>query len=80
VVQPSRLVSNPYALAAVAVTASLQIMAAEFQPLASVLKTERPGREDWLIVVGLSLVPAFLGQTIKLMTGARRTFVSAGQP
>jgi P-type Ca2+ transporter type 2C len=77
VVQPSRAVSNPYALAAVALTAFLQIMAAEFEPLASVLKTERLGREDWLIVLGLALVPAFAGQAIKLLTGARRTFVCA---
>lgn len=78
VVRPRRMVSNPYALAAVVLTAGLQIMTVEFQPLATVLQTHSLGREDWLIVGALALAPAVVGQTLKLMAVARRTSVSVG--
>ena len=80
VLRPERVLSNPYALAAVFLTAGLQIMAVEFQPLAAVLETHPLGSEDWLIIGGLALVPAVMGQAIKLMTTPRRAVLSAGLP
>jgi Ca2+-transporting ATPase len=80
VVRPLSAVSNPYALAAVALTAGLQIMAVEFQPLAAVLETHPLGGEDWLLIGGLALVPAVVGQTIKLIAAGRRTLLPARLP
>ena len=80
VLRPRRVVSNPYAVAAVVLTAGLQIMTVEFQPLAAVLETRSLGREDWLIIGGLSLVPAVAGQGIKLIAAARRRYLSARLP
>jgi P-type Ca2+ transporter type 2C len=80
VVRPLRAVSNPYALAAVVLTAGLQIMTVEFQPLAAVLETHPLGGEDWLLIGGLALVPAVVGQTIKLIAAARSTLLPAGLP
>jgi hypothetical protein len=68
-------VSNRYAVAAVALTAGLQIMTVEFQPLAAVLETHLLGGEDWLLIGGLALVPAVVGQTVKLIAAAGRTFL-----
>ena len=37
-------------------------------------------REDWLIIGGLSLVPAAAGQSVKLVAAVRRPFLSARLP
>ena len=80
VVRLQRVVSNPYALAAVLVTAGLQIMAVEFQPLSAVLETHPLRSEDWSIVGGLALVPPVAGQAIKVIVRARRTLLRVGLP
>jgi Ca2+-transporting ATPase len=77
VLSPARMLGNPYAVAAVVFTAGLQIMTVEFQPLAAVLQTHSLGREDWLMIGGLALVPAVVGQMIKLIAAARRSFLPA---
>jgi Ca2+-transporting ATPase len=71
VVSPARVVSNPYALAAVGLTAVLQVLAVELQPLARVLRTHSLGTDDWLVIGGLALIPAILGQIIKGIAAAR---------
>jgi P-type Ca2+ transporter type 2C len=80
VVHPRRVVSNPYALVAVLVTAGLQIMAVEFQPLSRILETHPLRSEDWLIIGALALVPAITGQALKLMDAGRRTLLPVGLP
>ena len=77
VVRPHRVVSNPYALAAVLITAGLQVMAVEFQPLSAVLETHPLRSEDWVIVGGLALVPAVAGQVLKLIA-ERRALLPVG--
>jgi Ca2+-transporting ATPase len=65
VIAPGRALSNRYALAAVLVTFGLQIVAVSLDPLAQVLGLTPLTREDWLVVLGLALVPAVAGQALK---------------
>jgi len=65
-------VSNPYALGAVVLVLLLQLVAVYFDPLSKVLGTYPLSGRDWLIVTGLALIPAAVGQTIKLIAGMRR--------
>ena len=71
VVSPARVVSNPYALAAVGLTAGLQVLTVELQPLVGVLRTHSLGSVDWLVIGGLALIPAMVGQIIKGIGAAR---------
>ncbi|HEY8468633.1 MAG TPA: cation-translocating P-type ATPase [Longimicrobiales bacterium] len=66
VIQPRLAVRNPYALGALGITLALQFLAVHFAPLAAVLETTRLSPGDWLTVVGLALIPAVIGQTLKL--------------
>jgi Ca2+-transporting ATPase len=64
VIAPKRALSNPYALAAVAVTAGLQIVSLSLDPLAALLGLSPLNGTDWLVVLGLAAVPAVVGQAI----------------
>ncbi|HEX7090810.1 MAG TPA: HAD-IC family P-type ATPase [Longimicrobiales bacterium] len=66
VIKPRLAARNPYALGAVGVTLALQFLAIYFAPLATVLETTRLAPGDWLVILGLALVPAVIGQTLKL--------------
>jgi Ca2+-transporting ATPase len=68
VLAPARAWSNRYALAAVLVTFGLQVMAVTLDPLARVLGLSSLAGSDWLVVLGLALVPALTGQAIKAAT------------
>jgi Ca2+-transporting ATPase len=59
--------SNPYALGAVALSIVLQLLAIYVQPLARVLVVETWDAHSWLIVLSLAVIPAVLGQGIKLV-------------
>jgi Ca2+-transporting ATPase len=72
VLRPARVVANPYALAAVVLTAGLQILAVESPWLARVLRTQALSVADWGVVVGLALIPAGVGQMLKVIAGTRR--------
>jgi Ca2+-transporting ATPase len=58
--------SNPYALAALALSVVLQVIAVYVGPLARVLGTVPLEGRDWLIVLGFAAIPAVVGQMIKL--------------
>lgn len=62
-----RFTANPYALAAVAVSVSLQLAAMYLEPLPTVLRIVPLGRDAWLLVLGLSIVPAVVGQGLKVL-------------
>jgi Ca2+-transporting ATPase len=66
-----RVVANRYALAAVAVSVSLQLAAMYVEPLPTVLRLVPLGQEGWLLVLGLSVVPAVAGQGVKVLRGRR---------
>ena len=72
VVRGPRAGANHYALAAVALSVALQLMAVWIEPLARVLRVASPRAVDWLIIVGLGAVPAVVGQVVKLRARKRR--------
>ena len=65
VLAPLRVVANRYALAALGLTAALQVLTLKLEPLARVLRVEPIGGEGWLVVIGFALIPALAGQLIK---------------
>lgn len=67
VLSGARLAANRHALAAVAIVVILQIAALHFSPLSRVLATDPLSVRDWLVVLALSMLPAAIGQTIKLV-------------
>jgi Ca2+-transporting ATPase len=60
------LTRNRYALGALALTLLLQVMALHLPALAGVLDTRPLSGEEWLVALGLGLVPAVVGQAIKV--------------
>ena len=62
--RPARTMTNPYALAAVAVSIGLQLIAVYVPPLARVLHVVAPRRAEWVVIVGLAAVPALVGRAI----------------
>ena len=58
--------SNPYALAAIALSIVLQLIAAYVTPLAGILGVVPPEARDWPVIVALAAVPAIIGQAIRL--------------
>jgi Ca2+-transporting ATPase len=62
----SAVVGNRWALGAVALVVALQLAAVYITPLARLLRLVPLSPADWLVILPLSLVPAVLGQLIKL--------------
>jgi len=71
VVTPRRALANRYALAALAVSGGLQLAAFAVEPVAAVLRITALTSGDVLFIAGLSVVPAAVGQIIKLASGRR---------
>jgi Ca2+-transporting ATPase len=63
--------SNPVAIAAVALVVFLQAVAIQFQPLAEVLRTEPLGVRDWAVCLVLGIVPAVIGQAFRRLSLVR---------
>ena len=74
VLRLARIVANPAALAAVPLVIALQLLAVYWPPLAALLGTTPLDAADWIVVVALSVVPAFVGQ---LLRRSRRPSVEA---
>jgi Ca2+-transporting ATPase len=55
------VVSNPWMGGALAICASLLLLAVYWSPLAAALQTSSPGMSGWLLILGMSLIPAVLG-------------------
>jgi Ca2+-transporting ATPase len=75
VVQPGRVLRNPYALGAAVVTLLLQFLAVAWRPLGTVLGTRPLDATEWIIVVLLAAVPAVAGQLWKQVTSRRERTV-----
>ena len=73
VLQPARAIANPFAVAAVALSGGLQILAATYDPLVSLLRLTRLEPSDWVIVAAAAGAPAVVGQMFKTVTARRRT-------
>jgi len=73
-----RATANYWALGAVPLVVSLQLVSVYWPPLASVLNTVPLGVEDWVVVGGASIVPAVLGQVGDLVQQRRGQEVLTG--
>jgi Ca2+-transporting ATPase len=66
-----RITANPWAFGAVPLVIALQLAAVYWPPLAAVLRTVPLSPGDWLVVMGLSVVPAVVGQVGELVQERR---------
>jgi Ca2+-transporting ATPase len=66
VLSRSSAVANPYALGAVALSVTLQLVAMYLEPIAVVLQVASLNSEQWLVVIACSSMTAVLGQGFKL--------------
>jgi hypothetical protein len=60
-----RALANRYALGAVAVAVTLQMMTVLVGPLARLLHVTPLSGREWTVVVALAAMPAVVGQAIK---------------
>lgn len=67
VLAPAAVLRNRYALAAVALSVSLQFLAVYFPPLSRVLHTVPLAPGDWLVVAPLAAMPAVVGQALRAL-------------
>jgi P-type Ca2+ transporter type 2C len=66
------IVRNPYVAGAIVLCTGLLLLAV-YQPLLSrVLMTRDPGAAGWLLILGMSLVPFAVGQTLRILQAMRR--------
>ena len=63
----TRALANPHAVLGAGLALLLQVVAAEFDPLARVLRVTPLEPFDWLVIVALASIPAVVGQVIKAM-------------
>jgi Ca2+-transporting ATPase len=63
--------ANPWAVGAVALALSLQVLALALPPLARVLRLQPLDAGEWAVVLGLSAVPAIVGQALKVRAARR---------
>jgi P-type Ca2+ transporter type 2C len=63
--------ANPYAIGAMVVSIGLQLVAAYVEPLPRVLGMTVLGARDWLLIAGLAVIPAGVGQAIRVMSTRR---------
>jgi Ca2+-transporting ATPase len=66
VLDAKRALANPYAIGALGLSIALQFLTVYVDPLARILGVVRPTARDWLLIVSFALVPAVVGQAIKL--------------
>jgi Ca2+-transporting ATPase len=55
------VVRNPSIWGSLVLCIGLLLLAVYWPPLSDVLQTERPGLNGWMLILGLSLVPALWG-------------------
>ncbi|MFW6084815.1 MAG: cation-translocating P-type ATPase, partial [Gemmatimonadota bacterium] len=79
VLAPRAALGNRWALGAVALAVSLQLLAVYLEPLADVLRVTPLTLSDWLVIVPLSLIPAVVGQALRWCR-ARRAEGTGGPP
>lgn len=68
----SRAAANRHAVAAVVFTLALQVVAVTWSPLAGLLGLHQLTQREWLLVAGLGILPAVIGQTGKALRSAIR--------
>jgi Ca2+-transporting ATPase len=73
VLQIRRVLANPYAIAGLALSMAVQVLTMYVGVLASVLDVVPLDARDWLLVVSLGLIPAVVGQVVRLRRTQLRT-------
>ncbi len=68
----NEVIRNPWIWGSIALCIALLGAAVYLGPLSTVLETRHPGLEGWATVLGLSLVPLVIGQSIRLVQRLRR--------
>jgi len=63
--------ANPAAIGAVLLSVALQLAALWIAPLAEVLRLTPLGWREWTVIIVLSLLPAVVGQLLKLLEAMR---------
>ena len=58
--------TNPWAVGALAIVAALQLAAVSIEPLRRTLHTTPLSAQEWLLIVALAVVPALIGQALRL--------------
>jgi Ca2+-transporting ATPase len=71
IVLSGRMLTNRWALFAALLVLGLQLSAVYVAPLALVLEVIPPRGIDWLVILGLSLLPALVGQALRWRTAGR---------
>ncbi|MEQ8846667.1 cation-transporting P-type ATPase [Botrimarina sp.] len=74
------IVRNPWVWGALVLCSGLLLLAAWWSPLQSVLPTESPGWQGWLLILGASVVPALLGLFVPCLPKRRAAADPAEQP
>ena len=64
-------VANRYAIAALALSIALQLVAAHIDPLPRILGLAPLNGRDWMLIVSFAAIPALVGQAIKLLSNRR---------
>jgi hypothetical protein len=67
VLRPARAFANPYAVAAVATSIGLHIVALKVDGLRDLLRLTELGAASWAVVVVASVAPAAIGQAIGVL-------------
>jgi Ca2+-transporting ATPase len=66
VLDAKRALANPYAIGALVLSIALQFLSVYVAPLARVLGLVAPTQRDWVLIISIALIPAVVGQAIKL--------------
>jgi Ca2+-transporting ATPase len=64
------VLANRFALGAVVLAGGLQVLAVWYPPLARLLELRMPDPQEWLVIIAAALLPAVLGQMIKILRAA----------
>ena len=73
------VVRNPWVGGAILLCIALLLAAVHLDPLSAVLKTSPPGGAGWSLLLGMSLVPLAVGQTLRQIQ-RRRSRAAASRP
>jgi Ca2+-transporting ATPase len=72
-----RILANRFALGAVVIAGGLQVLAVSYPPLARLLEVRMPAAEEWLVIIPAALIPAVLGQMLKIRSRVIHSRVAA---
>jgi Ca2+-transporting ATPase len=69
------ITANPWAVGALALVAALQVASVSIEPLQRALHTTPLAAHEWVLIVALAMVPALIGQVIRVCRRRRGALV-----